>query len=73
MEKQNGTWLLRTTVTDLDQDAQAIQRQSLLWYHMACGLPAEPPPLVTSQPSEAESAMARAAWAGMLEQLGPCH
>jgi hypothetical protein len=72
LEKQSGKWLLRTTLTDLDQDAVAIQRQSLLWYHMACGLAAEPPSNVTKQPTAAESALAREAWSGMLEQLGPC-
>jgi hypothetical protein len=72
LEQQGGAWRLRTTITDLDQDAQAIQRQSLLWYHMACGLPAEPPSVVIRQPSAAESDMARAAWTAMLEQLGPC-
>ncbi len=72
LEKPSGQWTLRTTVTDLDQDAQAIERQSLLWYHMACGLPAEPPAVVTEQPSEQERTLAREAWRGMLEQLGPC-
>jgi hypothetical protein len=72
LEKQSGQWMLRTTLTDLDQDAVGIQRQSLLWYHMACGLPAEPPAAVAKQPTEAESALARDAWSGMLEQLGPC-
>jgi hypothetical protein len=72
LEKQSGKWVLRTTMTDLDQDAAAIERQSLLWYHMACGLPAAPPSNVIKQPTEAESALAREAWSGMLEQLGPC-
>ncbi len=72
LEKQQGKWVLRTTLTDLDQDAVGIQRQSLLWYHMACGLPTEPPATVIQQPSDAESALAREAWSGMLEQLGPC-
>jgi hypothetical protein len=72
LEKQRGQWQLRTTITDLDQDAQLIQRQSLLWYHMACGLTVEPPSVVTAQPTDAERALAREAWTGMLEQLGPC-
>jgi hypothetical protein len=72
LENQGGRWSLRTTLSDLDQDGVAVQPQSLLWYHMACGLPAQPPELVTRQPSEAEQALATQAWQAMLEQLGPC-
>jgi hypothetical protein len=72
MTKQTTGWALRTTLTDLDQDAIAVQRQSLLWYHMACGLPASPPPAVANQASDAEKVLAVEAWSAMLEQLGPC-
>jgi hypothetical protein len=72
LENQGGRWSLRTTLTDLDQDAVEVKQQSLLWYHMACGLPSQPPALVIQQPSEPEQALARQAWQAMLEQLGPC-
>jgi hypothetical protein len=70
--RTNSTWSLRTTLTDLDQDAMPVQNQSLLWYHMACGLPAAPPQIVEQQPTPGEVALARAAWNAMLELLGPC-
>ena len=72
LERADGRWLLRTTTSDLDQDARPVPPNSLLWYHLACGLPAAPPDPVSRQASAEDAALAREAWAGMLADLGPC-
>jgi hypothetical protein len=72
LEKRSNKWYLRTTLTDLDQDAVSVGRQTLLWYHMACGLPVKPPTVVIDQPTDQERRLAADAWNGMLEQLGSC-
>jgi hypothetical protein len=72
VDQQRNQWRLRTTTTDLDQDATPVLPGTLLWYHLACGLPQTPPEAATRQATTEESQLAAAAWTAMLATLGPC-
>jgi hypothetical protein len=72
VEEQGQQWQMRTTTTDLDQDAQAVKPETLLWYHLACGLDLQAPDAVRRLPDRDERAFAERAWQAMHNLLGPC-
>ena len=56
----------------VDDAAAAPQRDTLLWYRLACGLPRALPPASTASEDPANAAIAREDYQFVLEQLGPC-
>ncbi len=50
----------------IDESAAPVQRDTLLWYRLACGLPAALPPKAAADPALA------ADYAAALASLGPC-
>lgn len=56
----------------VDDAAAAPQRDTLLWYRLACGLPRALPPASTANEDPANAAIAREDYQFVLEQLGPC-
>ena len=56
----------------VDDAAGPPQRDTLLWYRLACGLPRELPPRATQAVEPADAAVAREDYRFVLEQLGPC-
>ncbi|MCW4463312.1 hypothetical protein OK349_16480 [Sphingomonas sp. BT-65] len=56
----------------VDDAAAAPQRDTLLWYRLACGLPRALPPGSTANEDPANAAIAREDYQFVLEQLGPC-
>ncbi len=56
----------------VDESAGPPARDTLLWYRLACGLPAALPGAATARLEEADAAGARADYGFVLERLGPC-
>lgn len=56
----------------VDDAAAAPQRDTLLWYRLACGLPRALPPASMASEDPANAAIAREDYQFVLEQLGPC-
>jgi hypothetical protein len=56
----------------IDDGAVAPQRDTLLWYRLACALPAALPDRSTAALSPEDATVARADYAYVIEQLGPC-
>jgi hypothetical protein len=56
----------------VDEAAGPPQPGSLLWYRLACGLPAQLPPASLAEESPQSAAAARADYALVIERLGPC-
>ena len=56
----------------VDDAAAAPQRDTLLWYRLACGLPRELPPESIASEEPANAAIAREDYQFVLQQLGPC-
>ena len=56
----------------IDSGATAPARDTLLWYRLACALPAELPGTATDQLSPADADAARADYAVVIAGLGPC-
>jgi hypothetical protein len=56
----------------VDDAAAAPQRDTLLWYRLACGLPRALPPASTANEDPANAAIAREDYAFVLRQLGAC-
>ena len=56
----------------VDASARAPEPESLLWYQFACFLPRELPGDSFLQSDRASQAQARADYAFILDQLGPC-
>lgn len=56
----------------VDDAAAAPERDTLLWYRLACGLPRALPPASTANEDPANAALAREDYQFVLEQLGPC-
>ncbi len=56
----------------VDDAAAAPQRDTLLWYRLACGLPRALPPASTASEDPANAAIAREDYAFVLQQLGTC-
>ncbi|MFD1949944.1 hypothetical protein ACFSGX_04060 [Sphingomonas arantia] len=56
----------------VDETAAAPARDTLLWYRLACGLPAALPEAATSALSPEDNAAARADYAVVRTGLGPC-
>ncbi|WP_375428270.1 hypothetical protein [uncultured Sphingomonas sp.] len=56
----------------VDESAGPPVRDTLLWYRLACGLPAALPDASTARLAESDAARARADYAFVLERLGPC-
>lgn len=56
----------------VDEAAAAPARDTLLWYRLACGLPAALPPRATAALEAADADAARADYAFVRESLGPC-
>jgi hypothetical protein len=68
---------VRISWSDTDMETPPVQRNSLVWYHLACTLPRDLPADViadyaSGEDSGARRAAVRAAWARLLSQLGPC-
>jgi hypothetical protein len=56
----------------VDEAAAVPAPDTLLWYRLACGLPATLPDTATAALTPAEAAAARADYGVVLEGLGPC-
>jgi len=56
----------------VDEAAAPPARETLLWYRLACSLPAALPARSTASLGEADAAIAREDYAFILDQLGPC-
>lgn len=56
----------------VDDAAAAPPRDTLLWYRLACGLPAALPAASLNDADPADAAAAREDYRFVLEQLGPC-
>lgn len=56
----------------VDEAAGPPPRDTLLWYRLACGLPAALPDRATATLGPEDAEHARADYAFVLEQLGPC-
>ncbi|MFD1611071.1 hypothetical protein ACFSCW_04565 [Sphingomonas tabacisoli] len=56
----------------VDEAAQAPQRDTLLWYRLACGLPRQLPAEATADLEAANAEAARGDYAYVLQQLGAC-
>lgn len=56
----------------IDESAAAPQRDSLLWYRLACALPATLPDRSTAALESADAEIARADYRLVIEQLGAC-
>lgn len=55
-----------------DENARAPARDTLLWYRLACALPAALPDRATAALEPAQAEQARADYALVVAQLGPC-
>ena len=55
-----------------DENARAPARDTLLWYRLACALPAPLPDRATAALEPAQAEQARADYAFVVAQLGPC-
>jgi hypothetical protein len=56
----------------VDEAAGPPARDTLLWYRLACGLPASLPTTTTADLDPAAAAVAREDYAFVLTALGPC-
>ncbi|OWK32915.1 hypothetical protein [Sphingomonas mucosissima] len=56
----------------VDDAAGPPQRDTLLWYRLACSMPRQLPPRSTSALEPADAAVAQEDYRFVLEQLGPC-
>jgi len=56
----------------VDDSAAPPPRDTLLWYRLACALPAQLPPRSTAAIEPADAEAARADYRFVIEQLGPC-
>jgi hypothetical protein len=56
----------------VDDSAGPPQRDTLLWYRLACGLPRDLPERSTAAISPEDAAKAREDYSFVLQQLGPC-
>lgn len=56
----------------IDDAAAAPQRDTLLWYRLACALPATLPDRTTAALEPADAAQAQADYRYVIDQLGPC-
>ncbi|TKD53388.1 hypothetical protein FBR43_02430 [Sphingomonas baiyangensis] len=56
----------------VDDAAGPPQRDTLLWYRLACGLPRDLPATSTANEEPARAAIAREDYRFVLDQLGPC-
>ncbi|HEX8486012.1 hypothetical protein [Sphingomonas sp.] len=56
----------------VDEAAGPPARETLLWYRLACGLPAALPESATATLDAGDAEQARTDYAFVLEQLGPC-
>ena len=56
----------------VDEAAGAPPRDTLLWYRLACGLPRSLPDRATATLAASDADRARADYAFVLAQLGPC-
>lgn len=56
----------------IDDGATAPARDTLLWYRLACALPATLPEAATAAIEPADAEQARADYAFVIAQLGPC-
>ncbi|MCA3255375.1 MAG: hypothetical protein INF91_07155 [Alphaproteobacteria bacterium] len=56
----------------IDDAATAIPRDTMLWYRLACGLPAALPDLAVADLAPADRAAAKADYRAVLASLGPC-
>lgn len=56
----------------IDEAASVPPRDTLLWYRLACGLPATLPAAATAKLEPADAAPARVDYAAFLAQLGTC-
>lgn len=57
----------------IDEAASVPPRDTLLWYRLACGLPAALPVPATTKLDPADAEAARADYAAFLARLGPCN
>lgn len=56
----------------VDEAAAPPARDTLLWYRLACALPAQLPARSTAQLAESDAGIAREDYGFVLQQLGPC-
>ncbi|MGP7796053.1 hypothetical protein [Sphingomonas sp. CLY1604] len=56
----------------VDEAAAPPARDTLLWYRLACALPAQLPARSTAQLAESDAGIAREDYGFILQQLGPC-
>lgn len=56
----------------VDEAAGPPARDTLLWYRLACGLPAALPDRATASLGQADAEQARADYAFVVRELGPC-
>lgn len=56
----------------VDEAASSPQRDSLLWYRLACGLPRNLPAASVAEADATAAAAIKADYALVLDQLGPC-
>lgn len=56
----------------VDDSAAPPRRDTLLWYRLACGLPATLPDAAVSESEAADAEQARADYALVVKDLGPC-
>lgn len=56
----------------IDESASVPARDTLQWYRLACGLPAELPPEALASNEPENAAIAREDYAFVLREIGPC-
>ena len=56
----------------VDEAAETVRRDSLLWYRLACTLPPALPAATLSEAEADEARAIRADYRLVIEQLGPC-
>lgn len=56
----------------VDETAGPPERNTLLWYRLACGLPRTMPPAATANEDPSRAAIAQEDYAFVLRALGPC-
>jgi hypothetical protein len=56
----------------IDEAAGPPRRDTLLWYRLACALPAQLPATATGQLDDQNAALAREDYGFVLQRLGPC-
>jgi hypothetical protein len=68
---QDRQWSIALTEI-VDEAARPPERDTLLWYRLACGLPRTLPDTVTAELEAAAAQAAREDYRFVLQQLGPC-